>query len=110
VSNKKPNNFTTRVWALAQTIPLGRVTTYGLLAQAAGGHPMMARMITTILSKSPDVDKIPFHRIVYANGKVWLDPKHAKSRLKLYSEEFIKLDKNNRIVNFDNLVYTFPQE
>jgi methylated-DNA-protein-cysteine methyltransferase-like protein len=103
----RPGEFSKKVWELALLIPPGRVTTYGVLTQAAGGHPMLARMITTILSKSPDVDKIPFHRIVYSDGRVWLDAQYTKKRLKLYKQEGIKLDKNNRIINFDNLVFTF---
>ena len=101
----KPGEFSKNVWQLALQIPSGRVTTYGLLAVTAGGHPMLAQMITHILGKSPDVDKIPFHRIVYANGHVWLDPKYNQERLKLYKKEGIKLDKNNKIVNFDKLIF-----
>lgn len=103
----KPGEFSKKVWELALKIPPGRVTTYGYLAVAAGGHPMLAQMITTILSKSPDSDKVPFHRIVYANGKVWLDPKRQKERLALYKKEGIILDKNNRIVDFDKKFFTF---
>ena len=68
---------------------------------------MMSRMITTILSKSPDIDKIPFHRIVYSNGKIWFDPKHNKRRDKLYKQEGIKVDQNNKIINFEKIIYTF---
>ncbi|KKR66864.1 MAG: base-flipping protein [Microgenomates group bacterium GW2011_GWA2_40_6] len=103
----KPGEFTKRVWELAEKIPRGRVTTYGILVGMAGGHPMMARMITTILSKSPNVEKVPWHRIVYANGRVWLDKKRKKERLRLYKEEGIKLDKNNKIVDFKNKLFTF---
>ena len=103
----KPGEFTRRVWELAEKIPKGRVTTYGILAGMAGGHPMLARMITFILSKSPNADKVPWHRIVYADGRVWLDQKRKKERLKLYKEEGIKLDKNNKIVDFEKIVYTF---
>lgn len=103
----KSGEFTRNVWKLAIQIPPGRVTTYSCLAVVAGGHPMMARMITSILSKSPDVNKIPFHRIVYSSGKVWLDPKLKSQRLKLYKKEGIKLDKNNKIINFDKLIYSF---
>jgi alkylated DNA nucleotide flippase Atl1 len=103
----KPGEFSKKVVELALKIPAGRVTTYGLLAQSAGGHPMMAQMITHILGKSPDVDIIPFHRIVYSSGKVWMDEKYKKIRLKLYKKEGIKLDKNNRIIDFDKKVYIF---
>jgi len=103
----KPGEFSKNVWKLAMQIPPGRVTTYGYLAVSAGGHPMMAQMITHILSKSPDADKVPWHRIVYANGKIWMDPKYDKIRAKLYKKEGIKLDKNNRIIDFDRIVYCF---
>lgn len=105
----KSGEFSKKVCALALQIPPGRVTTYGYLAVAAGGHPMLAQMITSILSKSPDVDKMPFHRIVYASGKVWLDPKYQKERLALYKKEGIKLDKNYRIINFEKLVFIFTK-
>lgn len=105
----KPGEFSKKVVELALKIPEGRVTTYGLLAQAAGGHPMMAQMITHILGKSKEDDKIPYHRIVYSNGKVWLSPTYEKERLKLYKKEGIKLDKNNRIIDFDEIVFTFIQ-
>lgn len=104
---KHPSDFTQKVWELALRIPAGRVTTYGILCAAASGHPMMSRMITSILSKSPDVDKIPFHRIVYSNGKIWFDPKHNKLRDQLYKEEGIKVDIQNRIINFKQIIYMF---
>lgn len=103
----KPGEFSKKVVELALKIPAGRVTTYGLLAQAAGGHPMMARMVTAILSKYPDQKIIPYHRIVYADGHVWLQPDIEVSRRRLYKKEGIKLDKNNRIVGFDEKVFTF---
>jgi alkylated DNA nucleotide flippase Atl1 len=105
----KPGEFSRNVWKLALQIPPGRVTTYGLLAVSAGGHPMLAQIITHILGKSPDVDKIPFHRIVYADGRVWMSPKYEKIRLKLYKKERIKRDKNNKIINFEKLIYYFDR-
>ena len=104
---QKPGEFSKKVIELALSIPTGRVTTYGLLCAAAGGHPMMSRMITSILGKSDQVDKIPFHRIVYSNGKIWFDPEHNKWRDQLYKQEGIKVDKNNKIVDFEKIVYSF---
>ena len=104
---KKPGEFSQKVVELAQTIPPGRVTTYGLLAVAAGGHPMLSRMITKILGKSSQVDKIPFHRIVYSSGKIWNDPKYNQWRAKLYKKEGIEVDKNNKIIDFEKIIYSF---
>lgn len=106
---KQPGEFSKKVWQLAKTIPPGRVTTYGLLAISAGGHPMLSRMVTSILSKAPDADSIPWHRIVYSNGKIWISPKYHKTRLALYKKEGIKLDKNNRIIDFEKLIYYFDK-
>lgn len=104
---RKPGEFSKKVIELALTIPPGRVTTYGLLCAAAGGHPMLCQMITHILGKSDQVDKIPFHRIVYSSGKIWSDPKYDKWRAKLYKKERIKVSKNNKIVDFEKILYFF---
>jgi len=103
-----PSPLVQKLWALARQIPPGRVTTYGLLAVAAGAHPRMAQMVSHLLSRAPDADKLPWHRIVYSNGHVWLDDNCKNQRLKLYRKENIKLDKNLRIIDFDKLVYPFP--
>ena len=103
----KSGEFSQKVIKLALSIPPGRVTTYGLITAAAGCHPMLSRMITHILGKSSQVDQIPFHRIVYSNGKIWHDPKHNKWRAKLYKQEGIEVDKNNKIVDFEKIVYDF---
>ena len=103
----KSGEFSQKVIKLALSIPPGRVTTYGLITAAAGGHPMLSRMITHILGKSAQVDQIPFHRIVYSSGKIWTDPKYDKWRAKLYKQEGIKVDKNNKIIDFEKILYYF---
>lgn len=98
-------SFSQRVWEIALSIPEGRVTTYGAIAKAAGGGPMAARSITGILSKAPNVRAIPFHRIVYAGGKVWLSPEYEKKRRALYKREGIQVDKKGYIVDFEEFFY-----
>lgn len=102
-----PGEFSKKVVELALQIPPGRVTTYGLLAVAAGGHPILAQMVTSILGKSERRDEVPWHRIVYSSGKIWTDPRVDKIRKKLYKAEGIKLDKNNKIIDFEKIIYTF---
>jgi methylated-DNA-protein-cysteine methyltransferase-like protein len=102
-----PGVFSKRVIELALSIPAGRVTTYGLLAVAAGGHPILAQMVTSILWKSAEREKVPWHRIVYSSGKIWMDPRVDKLRKKLYKTEGINLDKNNKIIDFEKIIYTF---
>ena len=102
-------SFSNRVWELATSIPEGRVTTYGILAKAAGGgrSGMAARSITSILSKAPNQKAIPYHRIVYAGGKVWLTPECEEARREIYETEGILVNQNGIIKNFDDVVYYF---
>ena len=69
----------------------------------------MARMVTSIISKAPDADTMPWHRIVYSNGKVWLSPEYEKIRRKLYKQEGIEIDKNNKIIDFEKLIHYFDR-
>lgn len=101
--------FSERVVKLALSIPPGRVSTYGALARAAGGGGMAAQSITTILGKAWErgEKKIPFHRIVYSDGRIWVSETRRKERLALYKKEGIQVDKNDRIVDFRERLWEF---
>lgn len=101
--------FSEYVVKLARMIPSGRVTTYGRISKAAGGGTMASQSITGILAKAYNegMKDIPFHRIVYADGRVWIDEVYYKERMRLYKKEGIILDKNNKIQNFDDIVFDF---
>lgn len=106
----RPNVFSQRVFELAIAIPFGRVTTYGLLARAAGGGGQAARSITGILGKAQNQGVIPYHRIVYSNGKVWFAPPHEKKRRELYKREGIVIDSRGTITNFDSIIWDCREE
>lgn len=102
--------FSQRVVEAALAIPKGRVTTYGHIARACGGGGQASRSVTAILAKAYDAGekKIPFHRIVYAGGKVWLNNEYRTKRLALYKKEGIKVDKKTgKIQDFDELLFTY---
>jgi methylated-DNA-protein-cysteine methyltransferase-like protein len=107
--------FSERVVELALMIPKGRVTTYGHIARAAGGGGQAARSVTAILGKAyvagmsahAGVTQIPFHRIVYAGGRVWLSDEYRSKRMKLYKEEGIELDAKGYIKDFVDILYEF---
>lgn len=101
--------FSERVVQLALSIPAGRVTTYGRIARAAGGGAMASQSITTILGKAWEHGEknIPWHRIVYADGRIWIDDHYRAARMKLYKKESIRLDAKDRIVNFRSILYEF---
>jgi alkylated DNA nucleotide flippase Atl1 len=105
---QKQKTFSDKVVEAALSIPKGKVTTYGRLARAAGAGPMASQSITSILGKAYNAGfkNIPFHRIVYSDGRVWIDAKHRKARLKLYKKERIEVE-NGRIKNFADHLYEF---
>ncbi len=101
--------FSERVVEAALMVPPGKVTTYGRIAIAAGGGPMASRSVTGILGKAymAGEKKIPFHRIVYTNGKVWLDEGYREQRLKLYKKEGIEVDERGIIKDFQDKLFEF---
>ena len=105
----KKTLFSERVVRAALGIPAGRVTTYGRIARAAGGGAMASQSITNILGKAWKEGErdIPFHRIVYADGRIWIDEKHRKERMKLYRQEGIEIDTKDRIKNFHAILFEF---
>ncbi len=102
-------SFGDRVIKIALRIPSGRVTTYGRIARAAGGGAMASQSITSILSKAYDngEKKIPFHRIVYADGRIWVNSRYRKERMKLYKKEGIEIDNKDRIKDFRDILLDF---
>ena len=90
-------------------MPKGRVTTYGALARAAGGGAMASQSITGILGRAWEAGEknIPFHRIVYSDGRVWMAPQYEKERMKRYKQEGIMLEKHGRIENFRDVLFEF---
>lgn len=100
--------FSERVVEIALSIPKGRVATYGGIAKAAGGGALGARSVTAILGKAWEKGaKIPFHRIVYSDGRVWINEEYEEERMKLYKKERIEVDKKGRIKNFRDILIEF---
>ncbi len=104
-------SFSDRVVEIALSIPRGRVSTYGAIARAAGGGGMAARSITAILGKAHDrgVRDIPYHRIVYSDGSIWVNEDRRTKRLALYKKEGIKVDSRDRIVDFRDKLLDFRE-
>ena len=100
--------FSERVVKLALSVPKGRVTTYGAIAKAAGGGGMASRSVTGILEKAWNNGEhaIPFHRIVYSDGSIWVSSRYHAKRMKLYKTEGIVVEKG-RIKNFADVLFEF---
>jgi len=63
------------VWATVKRIPRGKVATYGQIA-ALAGMPRHARQAGYALAATPENVKIPWHRVINAQGRVSLRLKH----------------------------------
>ena len=66
------------VWATVKRIPRGRVATYGQVATLAG-MPRHARQTGYALAATPANLKIPWHRVINAQGRISLRLKHWDS-------------------------------
>lgn len=101
--------FSERVVEATLTIPSGRVTTYGRLARACGAGPVASQSITGILAKAHLEQglAIPFHRIVYANGTIWVNDEYRTKRLALYKKEGIVIEKGDKIKDFNDILFEF---
>ncbi len=100
--------FSEKVIELAVKIPKGKITTYGRLAGRAGGGAMSSQSISGILGKAERAGYIiPWHRIVYANGKIWIDDTCRTERMKLYKQEKIEIDEQGKIKDFENKLWDF---
>ena len=60
-----------RIYAVVKKIPRGRVATYGQIA-ALAGMPRHARQAGYALAATPEGMKIPWHRVINAQGRISL--------------------------------------
>jgi O-6-methylguanine DNA methyltransferase len=58
--------FTRRVLSIVRRIPIGRVTTYGTVAELAG-KPRAARAVGNIMREAR-APGLPYHRVIASNG------------------------------------------
>ncbi|WP_444942508.1 MGMT family protein [Microbulbifer sp. EKSA008] len=87
---EKQNSLERICQALA-AIPKGRVVTYGDLAEMAG-YPRAARLAGQTLRKLPQGTKLPWHRVINAQGRISLpEPGASRQRERLEREGVILL-------------------
>ena len=63
-----------RIRAVIRRIPRGCVATYGQVAREAG-FPKRPRLTGQVLGKTPNSAKLPWFRVINAQGKISLPPK-----------------------------------
>jgi len=89
--------FTEKVIAIIAAIPEGKVMTYGQIA-AAAGSPGAARQVVRILHSMSDKYRLPWHRVVNAQGKIALQDEEGRFKQILYlSSEQVEVDDNGQL-------------
>ncbi|WP_440961306.1 MGMT family protein [Paenibacillus nitricinens] len=78
--------FTEQVIRIIQSIPEGKVMTYGGVARAAGS-PRGARQVVRILHSMSRKYKLPWYRVINAKGMIALTEDESNSLQKLYLQE-----------------------
>ncbi len=58
-----------KLYSLLQTVPCGKVITYGKLAELLGNRSW-ARAVGTALHKNPDGDRFPCYKVVNSKGEL----------------------------------------
>ncbi len=96
--------FTRRAIDIIGGIPPGKVTTYLIVATAAGNH-CGARQVARILHSNSRKYKLPWHRVV--NQKREISPRKSGSHIaqkQMLESEGVIFDHSNR-VDFDRYLW-----
>jgi methylated-DNA-protein-cysteine methyltransferase-like protein len=80
-----------RIYAMVDSIPRGKVATYGQIAREAG-LPRRARLVGTALRNLPKGSKLPWHRVVQATGKT-----AVPAQRRLLRAEGVRFDRTGAI-------------
>jgi methylated-DNA-protein-cysteine methyltransferase related protein len=88
------HGFAEAIWALARTVPPGRATTYGDLAEAHFGVRKGARAVGGAMAGCPD--DVPWWRVVHADGAMKGTPGADEQRARL-AEESVPLTPDGRV-------------
>ncbi|TVQ42295.1 MAG: methylated-DNA--[protein]-cysteine S-methyltransferase [Wenzhouxiangella sp.] len=82
-----------RVWEVVEGIPTGAVLNYGEVARLAG-YPGRARMVGRALGRAPRSRKLPWHRVVNAQGMLSFpaDSEKYRTQRRLLEAEGVEFD------------------
>ena len=86
------------IWQVVHMIPSGKVATYGQVA-ALAGLPKAARFAGTSLKDLPKATRIPWHRVINAQGRISLPPSSAS-----YQEQHQRLTQEGVLIRNGKVV------
>ena len=108
---KRQKPFNKKIWELTKKIPRGKVTTYKLLAVAAGTKAY--RAVGNAMNKNPygilncqGKEMVPCHRVVGSNGHLHGFAHGLKKKAELLRKEGVKI-KDNKVEDFEDVIFSF---
>ncbi len=81
---------------IIQTIPAGKVATYGQIARLAG-FPRNARRVSRLIHTCSNKYNLPWHRIVNIQGKISLTGEKYILQYEMLKQEGIEFSAKDRI-------------
>ena len=87
--------FFEQVYDIVAMIPAGTVTTYGDIAKMLG-RPRMSRFVGFAMNASAEKFELPWHRVTFADGRLW-DGQWAAVQRKMLHGEGVGFTKDGRI-------------
>ena len=103
--------FNQKIYNILKKVPKGRVTTYKILAEAAGTKAY--RAVGNAMNKNPygilnckGKNMVPCHRVVDSNGHLHGFAHGLKKKAELLEKEGIGI-KNKRIIDFEKVLFYF---
>ena len=97
-------SFNEEVWNLCKKVPKGKITTYKAIANALDTKAY--RAVGQALNKNPYAPIVPCHRVIASNGHLHGFAHGLKKKKKILEKEGVKI-KNNKVVNFEKIFYSF---
>lgn len=91
-ANRRPPSSYERIYAVVRRIPRGRVASYGQVARLAG-LPRHARLVGYAMHNLPAESRLPWHRVVTADGRIARRaiPENGRWQRELLEQEGITL-------------------
>ena len=87
--------FFEQVYDIVATIPSGTVTTYGDIAKMLG-RPRMSRFVGFSMRASAEKFDLPWHRVTFADGRLW-DGQWAAVQREMLENEGVGFTPDGRI-------------
>eukprot|EP00514_Thraustochytrium_sp_LLF1b_P013493 CAMPEP_0184553014 /NCGR_PEP_ID=MMETSP0199_2-20130426/30636_1 /TAXON_ID=1112570 /ORGANISM="Thraustochytrium sp., Strain LLF1b" /LENGTH=214 /DNA_ID=CAMNT_0026948655 /DNA_START=19 /DNA_END=663 /DNA_ORIENTATION=+ len=99
-TRKEPTAYQQRVYDLVSTIPKGKVTTYGKLAEVLKSHP---RAVGNALRNNPFAPVVPCHRVVAST-------RHLHGFAGQVGKQAPNLIKKKALLQAENVIFEFNSD